>query len=36
MKEILGKANLEKRSLFCLQIAEHIWNPADLLTGGQA
>ena len=30
------KADLEARSLLYRQIAERIWNPADLLGGGQA
>lgn len=30
------KADLEARSLLYRQIAERIWNPADLLNGGQA
>jgi hypothetical protein len=30
-----NKADLESRSQLYRQIAERIWNPADLLTGGQ-
>ena len=31
-----NKVDLETRSLLYRKIAERIWNPADLLTGGQA